>query len=281
MQLFSSWTGGDFLVFYIGLLAFCSLAAWWIPANLREPGRPGGPLEPEDLALLAGGRQRHADSVIADLFARGGLISVDSGKLMPDRADLPATPAGKALMAQREPFTPIKASQLMSVHADRIAARLRREGLMLRPEDSARLRWLSIIPFGVLFMIGLYRQRAGSALGEPTGFLVILLGLTVVLAVMRLANSDPRTRAGIAAVQAQHAKASRLRRAPQPEEAALAVALFGTAVLVGTPWEPVHAMRQPASGDSGGSSDSGGDSSSDSSDGGSGCGGGGCGGCGG
>jgi prepilin-type processing-associated H-X9-DG protein len=148
-------------------------------------------------------------------------------------------------------------------------------------EDSARLRWLSIIPFGVLFMIGLYRQRAGSALGEPTGFLVILLGLTVVLAVMRLANRDPRTRAGIAAVQAQHAKASRLRRAPQPEEAALAVALFGTAVLVGTPWEPVHAMRQPASGDSGGSSDSGGDSSSDSSDGGSGCGGGGCGGCGG
>lgn len=275
MQLFSSWTGGDFLLFYIGLLAFCSLAAWWIPANLREPGRRGGTLEPEDLALLAGGRQRHTDSVIADLFARGGLISVDPGKLMPDRVDLPATPAGKALMAQREPFTPLKASQIMSVHADRIAARLRREGLMLRPEDSARLRWLSIIPFGLLFMIGLYRQRAGSALGEPTGFLVILLGVTVVLAVLRLAKGDPRTRAGIAAVQESHAKASRLRRAPRPDEAALAVALFGTAVLVGTPWEPVHAMRQPASSDSGGSSDSG------SSDGGSGCGGGGCGGCGG
>jgi len=279
MQLFSSWTGGDFLVFYTGLLAFCSLAAWWIPAKLREPGRIGGTLEAEDLALLAGGRQRHADSVIADLYARGGLTSVDPGKLVPAGVNLPASPAGKALMAQREPFISAKAGQLLAVHADRIAARLRREGLMLRPEDSARLRWLSIIPFGALFMIGLYRQRAGSALGEPTGFLVILLGLTVVLVVLRLARTDPRTRAGIAAVQEHHSKASRLRRAPQPDEASLAVALFGTAVLVGTPWEPVHAMRQQGSGDGGGGGDS--SSGDGSGDGGGDGGGGGCGGCGG
>ncbi len=274
MQLFSSWTGGDFLLFYIALLAVCSLAAWWIPANLRESGRPAGSLEVEDIALLAGGRQRHADSVIADLFARDVLISAEPGKLMPTRADLPVSPAGKALLAQGEAFKPTEASKLMKVHAERIAARLRREGLLMRPEDLARLRWLSIVPFAVLFMIGLYRQRAGSALGEPTGFLVILLAVTAILALLRFANSDPRTVAGIALVRQQRAKASRLRRAPQSDEAALAVALYGTAVLVGTPWEPVHAMRQQSSSDSGsgGDSDSGGD--------GGGCGGG-CGGCGG
>jgi uncharacterized membrane protein YgcG len=57
------------------------------------------------------------------------------------------------------------------------------------------------------------------------------------------------------------------------DEAAMAVALFGTAVLVGTPWQPVHAMRQQQ-----GSGDAGGSGGSDS---GGGDGGGGCGGCGG
>jgi len=36
------------------------------------------------------------------------------------------------------------------------------------------------MPFGVLLVIGLYRQRAGSALGEPTGYLVILMVLTAM-----------------------------------------------------------------------------------------------------
>lgn len=269
MQLFSSWAGGDFLAFYMVLLAFSSIASWWIPGNLRSAGRSGSPDEAEDIALLAGGAARHTDSVIADLYARGGLVRADAKRLQPTAASIDASPAGRTLLAVSHPFKPGEARKLLAGHADRIAARLRREGLMLRPEELTLLRWLSIAPFGVLFMIGVYRQRAGSALGEPTGFLVALLTVTVMLAIFRFANSDPRTIAGIAAVKWQHAKSSRLERAPQPGEAALAVALFGTGVLVGTPWEPVHAIRQQGSGDSGTSGDSDG-----------GCGGG-CGGCGG
>jgi len=274
MQLFSSWTGSDFLLFYSVMLGLGIVAAWWIPANLREAGRPSESRDPEDVALLAGGRERHTDTVIADLFARGGLIAADSNKLAVSDPGVAAGPAGRILLAVREPFNRGEADNLLSVQVQRIAARLRREGLLLRDEDHLRLRWLSIAPFGVLLMIGLYRQRAGSALGEPTGFLVALMVLTAVLALIRFAKSDPRTRAGMAAVRDMRRSSSRLSRAPQSGEAALAVALFGTGVLVGTPWEPVHAMRQP-SGDGGGS-----DSSSSSSDGGSGCGGG-CGGCGG
>lgn len=276
MQLFSSWTGSDFLLFYIILLGISALAAWWIPANLRDPGRRGGALEVEDVAVLAGGPERHADSVLTDLYAQGALVEADSGRLMPLPVTFSVSAAGKAVLAQGEPFKPSEARALLAVHADRIAARLRREGLLLRPEESARLRWLSIAPFALLFLIGLYRQRAGSAIGEPTGFLMILLGLTVAFALIRFAKTDPRTQAGIAAVRDSHAKASRLKRAPQPGEAALAVALFGTAVLVGTPWEPVHAARQHGDGGSGSS-----DSSDSGGDGGGGCGGGGCGGCGG
>ena len=150
-----------------------------------------------------------------------------------------------------------------------MAARLRRSGLLLRPEEYARIRWLSVLPFAALFLFGLYRQRAGSTLGEPTGFLVILLGLTLMLAVIRFIKSDPRTAAGLAALKDMRARNSRFSRAPRPDEAAMAVALFGTGVLVGTPWEPVHAMRKQE-----------GDVADASSDGGSGCGGG-CGGCGG
>ena len=84
------------------------------------------------------------------------------------------------------------------------------------------------------------------------------------------ALSGLATAAGVATVQQMRARNGRFARAPRPDEAAMAVALFGTGVLVGTPWEPVHAMRQ-RDGDGGGA-----DGSSDG-----GCGGGGCGGCGG
>lgn len=277
MQLFSSWTGSDFLLFYVALLGSGALASRWMTAQLRDPGRRSDSRDPEELALLAGGRARHADSIIADLFARGGLVAMTDGKLHVAEPSLLASPAGRALLAAGEPIGRREADHLLAVHAVRVKSRLQREGLILRPEATLRLRWLSIRPFLALFMIGLYRQRAGSALGEPTGFLVVLIGLTVALAVIRFAKFDHRTRAGIEAVQNSRAKSSRIKRAPQPGEAALAVALFGTAVLVGTPWEPVHAMRQQGSGDGGGS-DSG---SSSDGDGGSGCGGGGCGGCGG
>jgi uncharacterized protein (TIGR04222 family) len=277
MQLFSSWTGSDFLLFYTALLGLSTLAAWWMPAYLREAGRGGESRDAEDLALLAGGRARHADSVIADLYARGGLADMADGKLRVAEPSLLASPAGRALLSAREPIGRREADHLLAVHAARVTARLQREGLLLRPEAMTRLRWLSITPFATLFMIGLYRQRAGSALGEPTGLLVVLLGLTVVLALIRFAKIDQRTVAGIEAVEHSRAKASRLQRAPQPGEAALAVALFGTGVLVGSPWEPVHAMRQQGKNGDGGGSDSG----SSDSDGGSGCGGGGCGGCGG
>lgn len=270
MQLFSSWTGSDFLLFYSVLLAAATAAAWWIPARLREAGRRGESQDLECMALLAGGRERLAESLLADLYVRGGLAMADKGRLTVAQPRIEATPAGRTLLASPTPFGLADAKRLVEIHAERAAVRLRRSGLMLRAEDYARLRWLSVAPFGLLLMLGLYRERAGSALGEPTEFLIILMILTLVLGVIRFVSSDARTAAGIAAVRQMREQNSRFARAPRPEEVGMAVALFGTGVLVGTPWEPVHALKQKDS-DSGG-----GDGGSD---GGSGCGG--CGGCGG
>ncbi len=272
MQLFSSWTGSDFLLFYIMLLGVSAAAAWWIPARLRSEGRQSESVDAEDVALLVNGRARHVDSVIADLFARGGLNHYGGGKVFVCADNMRASDAGRALLGMSQPFSRREARRLLAVHATRAIARLRRDGLLLRTEDLNRLRWFSITPFVALVLLGVYRQRAGVALDEPTGYLVMLLALTFGLAVIRFLKFDQRTLAGIEAVDRLRRQSSRLARAPQPDEAAMAVALFGTGVLVGTPWAAVHKMRQQGgSGSSDGGSDSGGDSNGDSGS--SGCGG--------
>jgi hypothetical protein len=73
-----------------------------------------------------------------------------------------------------------------------------------------------------------------------------LMALTAVIALFRFILTDPRTRAGIEAVARARAAGAHLGRSSQHDEAPLAVALFGTAVLIGTPWEPVCALCQPA-----------------------------------
>ncbi|MEQ5786431.1 TIGR04222 domain-containing membrane protein [Erythrobacter sp. NFXS35] len=274
MQLFSSWTGGDFLLFYAMMLAMGVLASLWMPISLRPEGRRSNSLDAEDAAMLAGGPERMADSVVADLFARGALAEAGSGKLSVIDSTIPATAAGKAVLSLPGSFDMKKTRAALSPHIDRLTARLRRQRLLVSTVELARLRWLAGAPLGVLFVLGLYRQRAGSAVGEPTEGLVALLAVTAVAAVIRIAKLDRRTQGGIDTFYAMRDQSERLRLAPRTDEAMLAVALFGTGVLIGTPWQPVHAMRQSGS-DGGGS----GDSSSDG-DGGSGCGGG-CGGCGG
>ncbi len=269
MQLFSSWTGSEFLMVYIALLGLCSLAAWWLPARLDAGKRRGESPDAEGLALLAGGRERFADSLLADLFARGGLARGPRGTLVVADPRIATSPAGRAVLSAEEPLSLTEARALLDTHAERAAARLRRGGLMLRPEEVSRLRWLSVAPFAVLLMIAFYRERAGTALGEPTGFLIALMVVTAALALFLFFRIDPRTKAGIAEVARQQSASAHLARAPQASEVALAVALFGTGALAGTPWEPLDALRRQSGGDRVG--DSGGSDSDWGSDGG-GCG---------
>lgn len=269
MQLFSSWTGSDFLMFYITLLALCGAFASWIPHHLRKAGRRSMPDDLESIAFLAGGRDRLADSLLTDLHVRGALFAAESGQLVADvsTSELPESHAARELLAQSGPFTLADARKVIDSHTRRVTRRLQRAGLILRPEEQGRLRWLSITPFAALFMLGLSRQRAGSAVGEATEYLVALMALTVALAIIRYIKNDPRTASGIAAVKELQDKHDHAAPSPRAEDAALKVALFGTDVLVGTPWEPVHALRRKDVGSSGGGADA-----SDAADGGGGCG---------
>lgn len=246
MQLFSSATGSDFLIVYGVLLAAGSAAASAIPAYLRPAGRRGERLDAESAALLAGGPARLADTVMADLYLRGGLEAPGGSRLAIGRRDLSVSPAGKALLGLEGPVTTRTARAALAVDAERLASRLRRSGLLMWPDDHLRLRWLSVAPFLALLLFGLYRLRAADSAGAPAGLLPLLLALTAGMAVLRFVWSDPRTGAGLAALEDLRARRGRRIAGARGDDAALAVALHGTAVLVGTPWEALHTLRQSA-----------------------------------
>jgi len=271
MEIFSSYSGPDFLAFYSVMLVTCVFLGFWIPANLREAGRRNPVEDIEEAAVLSGGIVRHSLTVAADLMARGGLREGSKSKLTVNRQDIDAGTAGRSLLRKMGEFDLRELKATTASAGKSIEARLIRRGLLMDRAESWKLRILSVLPYAVLFAVGLYRQQAGAALGEPTDFLIALMMLTAAFAGIRLAKFNTRTAAGNLALRDLEAEASRMKRAPQPQEAGFAVALFGTAILVGTPWQQVHAMRQSGTGDTG---SSGGDG-----DGGGGCGG--CGGCGG
>lgn len=275
MEIFSSYSGAGFLGFYALMLVTCIAAGLWIPANLRPAGKRGKVDDMEEVAVLTGGADRLSVAVISSLFAKGAIEQGKKKKLVVRRHNVGESEAERAVLAKVSDFSPAQAQRSISSEAERVEARLIRRGLLMDASERTRLRFLSALPYALLFLIGLYRQQAGEALGEPTGFLIVLLIATFVFGLIRFFTGTKRTIAGQEVVKSLENERSRLKRAPQANEAGFAVALFGTGVLVGTPWEPVHAARQTGSG-----ADSGTGGDSDSGDGGGGCGGG-CGGCGG
>ena len=278
MELFGSYSGTDFLFFFGCLLAAAALAGLWIPANLRPEGRKSPVTDAEEAAVLAGGVTRHAMAVSADLMAREGLVSASKNKVRVNRTELESGSAGRSVLRKIGEFDMRELRLATKADGEAIADGLERRGLLMDAGQKWRLRWLSISPYLALIALGLYRFFAGEAEGEPTGRLMALLFVAGGLALWRFLAINPRTRAGNEVLRDLEEETSRLRRAPVANEAGFAVALFGTAVLVGTPWEQVHAMRQAGSGGDGGGF---GDSDSDGGGGdGGGCGGG-CGGCGG
>lgn len=271
---FSAYSGSDFLWFYALLLVAACAAALWLPGRLKPEGRGARPDDAELLAYLVGGPARLADSVIAALMARGAL-RVENKKLVPTGREEGQSKAERALLHDYNGYGWNQVLSVLAGHADAAERQLVSQGLLMRPEERTRVRLLSAAPFAVLLVIGLFRLQAGIAEGEPVGFLIGLLVVTAIIAIVRLVLFNPRTHCGDDALQEARQDAARLRSAPTSGETGLAVGLFGTAVLVGTPFDGLHAMRQDNGGGGGyAGSDGGGD-------GGSGCGGGGCGGCGG
>lgn len=275
---FSTYSGNDFLLFYSLLLLAAVLAGVWLPHFLRGEGQKQAISDPLQLAYLAGGAGRMTDTVLARLLGVGALRPYGSRKLEIVEQSAATNVAEQAVLRGGGNLGITAAFRLIKPHGEDVGQHLIDRGLLMDGASRWTMRLVSSVPYLVVLAIGWYRREAGEALGEPTGFLTALMVFTAILALARFAVLDPKTRAGQDALAEARDREIRLKSAPTGPEIGLGVALFGTAILAGTPYGELHAMRQSANGDgSGGYSGDGGDGSSSGD---SGCGGG-CGGCGG
>ena len=265
--------GPEFLLLYGQLALIALVAAFVIPRYLRPEGQAGRRPDEDELALLAGGRERLAEAVTVRLLAEGAAIVQVGGTIAIRDPHGGGTPAERRVARLTSPANWRDVHRALADPADALERRLEARGLWIDRGTTRLLRLLQTAPLALLFLFGLAKWIVGAMRDRPVGILTALLVVTVVVAVLRYAVIDRRTRAGITALADARFEAARLRRAMPSDEAPLAVALFGTSVLAGSWLSDFHRMRSAGSGDSG---SGGGDSGS------SGCGGGGggCGGCG-
>jgi uncharacterized protein (TIGR04222 family) len=262
-------TGGPFLALYIALLAVVLVGGFVLTALVRPAGR-SRPVEGEfELAYLAGGARRLADAVAARLLATGSLVM--TGQSFSVSAPLPGASAAElAVLGLSSPFRWGSIEGAVDKHARAVDHRLVEDGLLMDASQTLRIRLWVVMPFLALILVGATKLLIGLSRGRPVGFLTVLLIVTVVLAMARWRGIDRCTRAGRTVLSRVRRDSERIKKAPTKPEAAMAVALFGTAVLAGSALSGLHVLRGGTSG-SGGVSGCGG--------GGGGCGGG-CGGCG-
>lgn len=260
----------DFLWLYVLLLAASLLLSLYAGRRLRPDGTLRTVSDPDSLALLVGGPARLADTAVARLMTAGVLVADKAGRFVRTGREpaLLASPVDRAMVAlpatgQWPDLCKAARAGTASVHRQ-----LQRDGLMIDDDMLRQLRLVQVLPFIALLMLGTARLVRGNMLDRPVGYLMVLLVITIVIALARL-SVDRRTHAGTAVIREARDACHRLRLAPTQQEMPLAVALFGTGVLAGSAYEPLHRLRSTSSSNSG---DSGG------GDGGSGSGG--CGGCG-
>lgn len=270
-------TGGPFLILYGGLLVLTIIAGFIIPRWLRPEGRTPRNLDTDSIAYLAGGGTRFAETVAARLLATRQLAMDGKDRFTPGHLG-GGSPVERSVLALPDGASWSKVAGAIGKHADAIRRRLIADELLIDGWNALQLRFFQTLPYFLLLGFGYTKLLIGEARGRPVGFLTMFLIVTAILAFIRFAALDRKTRAGQEVLAEARGRHERLRRAPASGETDLGVALFGTVVLVGSDWGGFHQARAASSGGDGGSSSS--DGGGGGGGGSSGCGGGGCGGCG-
>jgi uncharacterized protein (TIGR04222 family) len=265
-------TGGPFLQLYGFCLLLAVVAGRLLPRWLRPEGRSVLVCGTGQLAYLAGGASRFTDAVVMRLLTARALVMVGNKGFHAVVRDGGQTSAERSVLALSGELHWSAIESALQPHVSPVRTKLVAAGLMMDDEQIQQMRFWQTSPYFLLLLFGGTKMLIGMARDRPVGYLTILLILTAVFALIRWRSIDWRTRTGLAALARARIEAARLSRAPTATETDLAVALFGTSVLVGSGFSSFHTLRTASSSDS----------SSGSSDGadGSGCGGGGCGGCG-
>jgi uncharacterized protein (TIGR04222 family) len=282
---------------FLGLYAFLFLLASALAAILRRAMRgPCGPpppeahkLDPYEIAALTGGERLAVNTAIASLYRRGALDVSSAGMLKTTGLTIhPLHPLERRVLDVVEPLKRYVPEVHRKVPADATLKRPTDLGLLLPPDRRRAAAFASAAPLLALLLLGIVKVIVGIERNRPVEFLFIWCALTAVVAVLLLARPPRRTRAGDALLKDMQSRSVGLRAtaATAPTslavgDLALAMALFGPAVLASTELDPVRkALIPPRSTTSSCGSSCGGGGCGGGGCGGGGCGGGGCGGCG-
>jgi uncharacterized protein (TIGR04222 family) len=275
-------TAVPFLTLYATLYFAAVLIAWRIRggnATARD-ATLWTELTPIDLAWLAGGRVRAGDAAVVALQQhKAATLDIVADQIVPHAGFFTVPPWLAPFRAALG--TPIRAREIpatLRTPLDQVGQGLIARGFVPDPPAAAATALLSAIPLFAVCLFGLARMMLSARNGHPIGYLAAM-AIAVAIHALFLAFRKPfRTLAGREALAEWRSRHQRLRRAPMETELTMGFALFGAAVLLGTPlgaYANWRGLNTGASSDSSSSGDSAStDSSSDGgSDGGSGCGG--------
>lgn len=218
--------GPDFLALYGALLlapALVSLVWWQLQKRRSRPGAAPTGLSTYQLAWLAGGPVRAAQTAFVTLLERGAVRIGSSGFLtrVDEEAGEPLEKDALSAAKRQHVAHAVRATSLRS-HCNRIGDGLIDAGLLVPyAETEKRLRVTRWLYLGVL-AVGVVRLVNGVRLGYPVGYLVLLL-VVGVLAVGLIGRRMRRHRPGRTALGDQVLETER------PSGAAATVALSGFA----------------------------------------------------
>jgi len=232
-----------FLELYIVLLALTIVAGFLIPRWLKREGHPGLVTDIGELAYLAGGMARFTDTVVAHLLATRALAMVGKKGFQALTRGVGRTEIELTVLALPGELSWKEISRSLEPYAEPIKRRLVADWLMMDARQTQQMRFWQTLPYFLLLPFGAIKVIVDEMRHHPVGFLVLLLILTAILALIRWSAVDRLTRGGHAALRGARNKAARLKLAPTPKETDLAVALFGTVVLVASGWSGFHEFR--------------------------------------
>ncbi len=288
--------GAEYFYFLLPLTAFALIFGFVVRSWNKGSGFPTGESLPEldwqHAAYLSGGTKRLVSATIARLVQSGAAQVSASGKQIDPALDPPVDQLTRverevlaALPLRNDSATAMKAlaEKVEIVWADE-ARQMQDDGLTFPANQAVVIGFLTALPLlAVLLGAGLTRLVVGLSKDKPSELLIVFLIVGAITTFIIILNRPFRTRRGDQALEAlktRHESLNRRTGWTDTSDAAMAVALFGTAVLAGTAYHGLHGWYPTQSAGNGGWTSGCGSGCGGGGGGGDG-GGGGCGGCGG
>lgn len=266
------WSATPFLRFYLLASLIVALTIFFLRRVLKGRADPlaASELNLLEMAYLSGGAQRMTDTIMVGLMVAGGATYDATHRLFslhPSEARLPKELETICAKLGGSGTRKGIADTLRQASED-IRDRLVRRRFVLPAVRQNLVTGISLGAVAFLILLGAAKIAVGTSRHRPTGFLEILIFMLLIAGMILLRNPPRATAAGEKALSDNRLRHERLARAPLDSEMALAFAITGAAVLVGTPFA-AFGQTLRSDGSSGGCGGGGG---------GGGCGGG-CGGC--